>query len=105
MPQSTTFSPTLLETDLMSPALEAYDASVSGDLDSFFDELATLHGAKRLENQPQFMQNLGFAPEISMADLLATQSGQYLSMDPSTYVAEHEGEPLQFPLSDYYDAG
>jgi hypothetical protein len=105
MPESTTFSPTLLETDLMSPALEAYDASVSGDLDSFFDELATLHGAKRLENQPQFMQNLGFAPEISMADLLATQSGQYLSMDPSTYVAEHEGEPLQFPLSDYYDAG
>jgi hypothetical protein len=105
MPQSTTFSPSLLEADLMSPALDSYDPSVSGDLDSFFDELATLHGAKKLENQPQFMQNLGFAPEISMADLLATESNQYLSMDPSTYGAENEGEPLQFPLSDYYDAG
>ena len=97
------FSPHAVETDLTSPALDAYDPSISGDLDSFFDELASLHGAKKLQNQPQFMQNLGFAPEISMADLLATQSGQY--MNPPAFGTENEGEPLQFPLSDYYDAG
>jgi hypothetical protein len=102
LPQPNQFSP--INADFTSPALDAYDPSISGDLESFFDELASLHGARRLENQPQFMQNLGFAPEASMADLMATQSGQYISMDASTFGAEHEGEPLQFPLSDYYDA-
>jgi hypothetical protein len=102
IPQSTNFSP--IDTDFTSPAIAAYDPSISGDLESFFDELASLHGAKRLENQPQFMQNLGFAPEVSMAELMATQSGQYMSMDPSTFGTENESEPLQFPLSDYYDA-
>jgi hypothetical protein len=103
--QTATFSPDAINTDFTSPALDAYDPSISGDLESFFDELATLHGAKKLQNQPQFMQNLGFAPEVSMADLLATQSGQYMPMNNSTFGTEHEGEPLQFPLSDYYDAG
>jgi hypothetical protein len=102
VPQPNHFSP--IDADFTSPALDAYDPSISGDLESFFDELASLHGARRLENQPQFMQNLGFAPEASMADLMATQSGQYISMDASTFGVEHEGEPLQFPLSDYYDA-
>lgn len=105
IPQPTTFSPIPVENDFTSPALDAYDPSVSGDLESFFDELASLHGAKKLQNQPQFMQNLGFAPEVSMADLLATQSGQYTAMDPSAFAAENDAEPLQFPLSDYYDAG
>jgi hypothetical protein len=100
--QSTNFSP--INPDFTSPALAAYDPSISGDLESFFDELASLHGARRLENQPQFMQNLGFAPEASMDELMATQSGQYMSMDPSTFGTENESEPLQFPLSDYYDA-
>ncbi|KAH7079901.1 hypothetical protein BKA63DRAFT_463801 [Paraphoma chrysanthemicola] len=99
-PQS--FSP--LDTDFTSPAMDGYDPSISGDLESFFDELASLHGAKKLQNQPQFMQNLGFAPEVSMADLLATQSGQYMPMNSATFGAEHEGEPLQFPLTDYYNA-
>lgn len=103
--QTTTFSPNPINSDFMSPALDAYDPSISGDLESFFDELASLHGAKKLQNQPQFMQNLGFAPEVSMADLLATQSGQFMPMHSTTFGTEHEGEPLQFPLSDYYDAG
>ncbi|KAF2033002.1 hypothetical protein EK21DRAFT_59571 [Setomelanomma holmii] len=97
------FSP--LDTEFTSPTMDGYDPSISGDLESFFDELASLHGAKKLQNQPQFMQNLGFAPEVSMADLLATQSGQYsMPMNTSTFGTEHEGEPIQFPLSDYYDA-
>jgi hypothetical protein len=99
------FSPNAVEPDFTSPGLDAYDPSISGDLDSFFDELASLHGAKKLQNQPQFMQNLGFAPEISMADLLATQSGQYMPMEQATFRTDHENEPLQFPLSDYYNAG
>jgi hypothetical protein len=99
------FSPNPVEPDFTSPGLDAYDPSISGDLDSFFDELASLHGAKKLQNQPQFMQNLGFAPEISMADLLATQTGQYMPMEQATFRTDHENEPLQFPLSDYYNAG
>lgn len=103
--QTATFSPDPINTDFTSPALDAYDPSISVDLESFFDELASIHGAKKLQNQPQFMQNLGFAPEVSMADLLATQSGQHMPMNTSAFGTEHEGEPLQFPLSDYYDAG
>lgn len=97
------FSPHPIEIDFTSPTFDAYDPSISGDIDSFFDELAFLHGAKKLQNQPQFMQNLGFAPEASMADLLAIQSGQYMPMNPPTFGAEAEGEPLHFPLSEYYD--
>lgn len=101
--QTSNFSPNPVDTDLTSPALDAYDPSISGDLESFFDELASLHGAKKLQNQPQFMQNLGFAPEVSMADLLATQSGHFMPMNPSTFGNENDEEPLQFPLSDYYN--
>jgi hypothetical protein len=104
IPQTGHFSPNAIENDFTSPALDAYDPSISGDLESFFDELASLHGAKKLQNQPQFMQNLGFAPEVSMADLLATQSGQFMPMDAPAFGTENEVEPLQFPLSDYYNA-
>ncbi|KAH7391073.1 hypothetical protein DE146DRAFT_724413 [Phaeosphaeria sp. MPI-PUGE-AT-0046c] len=100
VPQTTNFSPNPVDTDLTSPALDTYDPSISGDLESFFDELASLHGAKKLQNQPQFMQNLGFAPEVSMADLLATQSGHFM---PSTFGTENQDEPVQFPLSDFYN--
>lgn len=103
IPQVANFSPNPVDTDLTSPALDAYDPSISGDLESFFDELASLHGAKKLQNQPQFMQNLGFAPEVSMADLLNTQSGHFMPMNPSTFGTENQEEPLQFPLSDFYN--
>lgn len=96
------FDPNAVDTDFTSPGFDTYDASISGDLDSFFDELASLHGARKLENQSQFMENLGFAPEISMADLLATQSGQFMPMNPG-FGADHDGGPIQFPLNDYYD--
>ncbi|KAF1999583.1 hypothetical protein P154DRAFT_467275, partial [Amniculicola lignicola CBS 123094] len=41
------------------------------NIENFFDELASLDGAERVENQPQFMQNLGFAPDANIADFLA----------------------------------
>lgn len=41
------------------------------DLESFFDELASLDTANDFDTQPQFMQNLGFAPDANMADLFS----------------------------------
>lgn len=41
----------------------------SQNIETFFDELASLDGAERVESQPQFMQNLGFAPDARIADL------------------------------------
>jgi len=99
LPQSQSFSPHTAETDFTSPDFTspAYDPN---DLDSFFDELASLHGAKKLQNQPQFMQNLGFAPEISMADLLATQAGQY-----PAGMGMGEGEGFGMGGGGYYGGG
>lgn len=44
---------------------------ISTDLESFFDDLATLDSSTNMDNQPQFMQNLGFAPDANMADLFS----------------------------------
>lgn len=101
-PQLQNFEPGSVETALTSPGFDTYDPSLSGDLDNFLDELAFLHGAKKIQNQSQFMENLGFAPEISMADLLATQAGQFMPMNPA-FGTDAEGAPLQFPLNDYYN--
>lgn len=48
----------------------------SQNTETFFDELASLDGAERVESQPQFMQNLGFAPDARIADLLTSDFGQ-----------------------------
>ncbi|KAH7350353.1 quinic acid utilization activator [Pyrenochaeta sp. MPI-SDFR-AT-0127] len=95
------------------PAIEAptfdshdpYSAFVSGDLESFFDELASLHGAKKLQNQPQFMQNLGFSSEASMADLLAADPGRFMPLPSSNLGQENNGESPHFSLNNFYDTG
>jgi hypothetical protein len=51
----------------------------TSDLESFFDELASLDSTTRSDSQPQFMQNLGFGPEASMADLFS----EYIPRDDS----------------------
>ncbi|KAK8214464.1 fungal-specific transcription factor domain-containing protein [Phyllosticta capitalensis] len=51
-------------------SLERFTATSPNDLDALFDELATLEGPERLDRQPQFMQNLGFAPDMSLSDVL-----------------------------------
>lgn len=66
--------------DLVSSG--AYNAYMPEDLESFFDELSTLHGAKKQQNQPQFMENLGFSTEVSMDDLLAADASQFLATAP-----------------------
>lgn len=57
--------------------LERFNSAGSVDLDALFDELASLDGADRQDNQPQFMQNLGFAPNIDLNDFLASDYGQF----------------------------
>ncbi|KAJ9668054.1 hypothetical protein H2201_001860 [Coniosporium apollinis] len=57
--------------------LERFASAGSVDLDALFDELASLDGADRQDNQPQFMQNLGFAPNIDLNDFLTSDYGQF----------------------------
>lgn len=59
------------------PPLERYSSVGSNDLDALFDELATLEGPERLDSQPQFMQNLGFAPDMNLSDVLTSDYGQF----------------------------
>lgn len=84
---------------------DPYNAFVSGDLESFFDELASLHGAKKLQNQPQFMQNLGFSSEASMADLLAADPGRFMPLPSSNIGQENSSESPRFSLNNFYDTG
>lgn len=66
------------------PSMRHRNSVASRDLETFFDELASLDGAEMVDNQPQFMQNLGFAPDANMADFLALGLGQYVPANSST---------------------
>jgi hypothetical protein len=100
------FDPQTMGTEFTSPTLDAYDPSVSGELDGFFEEIATMHGVRKLQNQPYFMNNLGYGKEVQLADLLTPQVGQYTPMQPTgNFGTSNENEPLQFALSDFYNAG
>jgi hypothetical protein len=100
------FDSQTMGTEFTSPALDAYDPSVSGELDGFFEEIATMHGVRKLQNQPYFMNNLGYGKEVQLADLLTPQAGQYTPMQPTgNFGPGNETESLQFALSDFYGAG
>lgn len=64
------------------------NSAASRDLETFFDELASLDGAEMVDNQPQFMQNLGFAPDANMADFLALELGQYIPAHSSSFMPQ-----------------
>jgi hypothetical protein len=68
------------------PAVPHRNSVASRDLETFFDELASLDGAEMVDNQPQFMQNLGFAPDADMADFLALELGQYIPADSGAFM-------------------
>jgi hypothetical protein len=72
----------------------------TSDLESFFDELASLDSATRSDTQPQFMQNLGFGPEASMADLFS----EYIPMQSSTFVTRDDSTPANLDQYNFYDA-
>ncbi|CAO2647911.1 Nn.00g088330.m01.CDS01 [Neocucurbitaria sp. VM-36] len=70
------------------------------DLESFFDELASLDNAPRLDNQPQFMQNLGFLPDANMADLFS----EYIPMQSSAFLSREDTGTAGFDQYKFYDA-
>jgi hypothetical protein len=84
-----TFGLAPLEHAFQRPPLNPSNMTVPPDLETFFDELASLDGTERMDNQPQFMQNLGFAPDASMADFLARQFTL-----PNTFPLHHDDDPL-----------
>ncbi|CAN9091974.1 unnamed protein product [Alternaria alternata] len=72
----------------------------TSDLESFFDELASLDSATRSDTQPQFMQNLGFGPDASMADLFS----EYIPMQSSSFITRDESAPANLDQYNFYDA-
>jgi len=71
-----------------------------GDLESFFDDLASLDNTDKLENQPQFMQNLGFAPDANMADLFS----EFIPMQSSTFIGPDSTDLGHLDHYNFYDA-
>ncbi|KAJ8114194.1 hypothetical protein OPT61_g3870 [Boeremia exigua] len=73
---------------------------IPGDLESFFDDLASLDNTNKLENQPQFMQNLGFAPDANMADLFS----EFIPMQSSTFIGQDSADLGHLDHYNFYDA-
>jgi hypothetical protein len=89
---------------LIPEPYDPYNALISGDLGSFLDDFASEHGAKKLQNQPQFMENLGFSSEFSMADLLATDPAPFLSTASHSTQDDNQNPP-QLPFNAFYENG
>ncbi|KAK1919405.1 hypothetical protein P3342_013144 [Pyrenophora teres f. teres] len=93
-----------IEPLLMAPSPSQSDTRYTepiNDLESFFDELASLDRATRPDDQPQFMQNLGFGPEASMADLFS----EYIPMQSSSFAASDVTSSVQFDQYGFYNGG
>lgn len=73
---------------------------IPGDLESFFDDLASLDNTNKLENQPQFMQNLGFAPDANMADLFS----EFIPMQSSSFIGQDNTDLGHLDHYNFYDA-
>lgn len=73
---------------------------IPGDLESFFDDLASLDNTNKLENQPQFMQNLGFAPDANMADLFS----EFIPMQSSSFIGQDSTDLGHLDHYNFYDA-
>ena len=71
---------------------------IPSDLESFFDELASLDSANNLDNQPQFMQNLGFAPDANMADLFS----EYIPLQSSAFMTQENAESVNLDHYGFY---
>lgn len=70
------------------------------ELESFFDELATLDSASNMDNQPLFMQNLGFAADANMADLFS----EYIPVS-TTFMSQDPGATINLDHYGFYDGG
>lgn len=97
-----TFDTPQYDNAFSSPLLHHRNSTTSRDIENYFDELASLDGAERVENQLQFMQNLGFAPNANMADLLTTEFGQFDTLNPA-YMPQNSAETHHLDPSSFYD--
>jgi hypothetical protein len=85
------------------PIIDHHDPTTSRDIESFFDELASLDGAERVETQPQFMQNLGFAPDANMAELFTADFGQLNQLLPP--FRQDHNDPTPLDQTNFFSAG
>ncbi|KAE8145780.1 fungal-specific transcription factor domain-containing protein [Aspergillus avenaceus] len=79
---------------------------IAPDLDALFDELASLDGTEQADNQPEFMQNLGFVPDAGIPELYSYSSqvepfllAQAQQMPASDHqgVLRRESQPVHEP--------
>ena len=63
--------------DYFSELTPTYSYGPSADLDAFLDELALAESADLSNQQPQFMQNLGFGPDFNPNELM-NESGEWI---------------------------
>lgn len=77
---------------------EAMYPTMPNDLESFFDELASLDATNNLDNQPQFMQNLGFAPDANMADLFS----EYIPLS-TTFMSQENEQSINLDHYGFYE--
>ncbi|KAH7088246.1 hypothetical protein FB567DRAFT_334055 [Paraphoma chrysanthemicola] len=82
-----------------SEQLNSHCAEIPGDLESFFDELASLDTTDNLDNQPQFMQNLGFAPDANMADLFS----DYIPLQSTSFLPQDNSDAINIDHYGFYD--
>ncbi|KAF3385511.1 Quinic acid utilization activator [Penicillium rolfsii] len=66
--------PPFVDMDGYGPARRQQPQRIAPDLDALFDELASLDGAEKPDNQPEFMQNLGFVAENGVPELFSFSS-------------------------------
>jgi Fungal specific transcription factor domain/Fungal Zn(2)-Cys(6) binuclear cluster domain len=84
--------------------LHRYHSNSPMDFDALIDDLASLEGVDRRDTQPQFMQNLGFAPGANLTDVLGSDFGAF---DPvlTAYMSGNALEEIGIDHSSSFDPG
>ncbi|RMZ72866.1 quinic acid utilization activator [Pyrenophora seminiperda CCB06] len=103
-PHHSTLSPLLIQPSPSQQPAAPFQSepAPANSLETFFDELASLDRATRPDNQPQFMQNLGFGPDASMADLFS----EFIPVQSSEFATGDDvASPVQFDQYSFYDGG
>jgi hypothetical protein len=77
---------------------DAQFSVISSDLETFFDELASLDTTQNPGSQPQFMQNLGFAPDANIADLFS----EYIPMS-TAFMSQDSEETVNLDHYGFFD--
>jgi hypothetical protein len=85
--------------DLLPTQFNPQSQVFPSDFESFFDELASLDTASNLDTQPQFMQNLGFAPDASIADLFS----EYIPIQSSAFASQVASNAVNLDHYGFFD--